>query len=591
MKRKNFVLTLIVCTIFIVSFLMMILSSALDSETTDEGIHLFSGYTYLVKKDFRLDPEHPPLLKVLGALPLVFFRDLKVNLDSRWEKAGNFYYDSWQEARTLAEDFFYTYGNNPEKLLFWGRLPFILLTLLLGYVGFLWARKLYGSKAGVLAAFLILFFPNILAHGRLVNTDLGVILFIFLTIYFWGAFLKRPNFLNCFLSGFFLGLTLASKFTGLIIVPILIVLALTKVVFFDERKRVFLKYLVGFLGILAISLIVVWATYGFLFKVPPPVPSGFVNAPLWGNRQLTPALSDFINRIRPILFPADFYKGLFMVFRHAALGHGSFLLGQTSSSGWWYYFPVAIFYKTPLPIFIFLGLAIIFFKKLRAQNFFDEILLIVPPIVFLILSMFSKADLGLRHILPIFPFLFVFASKSINLVNFNDQESLRAKAKQSIISSSKIATPRHIVGARNDIFIGLFVLLIIWYLFSTLSSFPNFLAYFNEFAGGSKNGYKILADSNLDWGQDIYRLKKYLEQNKQVCYWRNNIGKIYIVYPWNGDAALKYYNINFEPLYPENRDIKGPVVISATYLQTEAYSWLRKYSFSQITPGLFILQI
>lgn len=554
MKIKDPFFKILLLVIFVSVFCLMIFSVRADSQTTDEAIHLFSGFTYLTQRDFRLDSEHPPLLKELSALPLLFFQNLQAPLDGFWNKAGNFYFDSWSEARKLSESFFYSVGNNPAVLLFWGRLPFIILTLILGLAGFCWAKAIYGKKAGVFAAFLILFLPNILAHGRLINTDLGVTFFIFLMVYLWGNFLKKPNFLNMTFAGLSLGLVLASKFTGLLILPILLLLALIKVIFFDENKKIFFKYLAGFLGALIISFIVIWATYGFRFKIPPFVPSGFVNAPLWGHWQLTPALSDFVNRTRPVLFPADYYKGMFLVLKHTALGHGSFLLGRNSSSGWWYYFPVAFFYKTPIPIFIFLGLAIVFFKRIQAKNIFDEILLIVPPVVFLILSMFSKADLGVRHILPIMPFLLVFAAKSINLIDFK-------KLLPAV----------------------LFSLLIIWYLISTVLSFPNFLAYFNEFAGGAKGGYKILADSNLDWGQDMYRLKNYLEQN--------NIDKIYIVYPWNGDMALNYYGINFEPLRPEDQNIKGTIVVSATYFQTEAYGWLKKYPFDQITPGLFVFHL
>lgn len=554
--KKNFLLILLL-TIFILAFSLMIFSGNSDSQTTDEAIHLFSGYTYLTQNNFRLDPEHPPFLKELGALPLLFFKNLNVSLGDLWDKAGNFYYDSWQETRTMGENFFYTLANNPAKLLFWGRLPFILLTLVLGYFGFLWAKKLYGQKAGVLAAFLILFFPNFLAHGRLVNTDLGLTLFIFLVVYFWGKFLKKPTFFNGILAGVFLGLVLASKFTGIIIVPILILLVLIKIFCFDlkEKNKSWWKYLVGLVGIKLIAFIIIWATYGFSIQAPPAtIGSLSNNINLWTGYTVPTFFDHLFSKIRFLLFPAEFYKGLFLVLRHAVSGHGSFLLGQTSSSGWWYYFPVAIFYKTPIPIFLLLALSIAFWKKLRAKNLFDEILLILPPIIFLALSMFSKADLGVRHILPIFPFLIVFASKSINLIDF---------------SKIKFAIP--------------FLILIGWYLLSAILSFPNYLAYFNEFAGGSKNNYKILTDSNLDWGQDIYRLKSYLNEH--------NIEKIYIVYPWDGDIALRYYGINFEPLSPENQNIKGPVVVSATYFQTDAYSWLRNYYSEQITPGLFIINI
>ncbi|MCL5407038.1 MAG: glycosyltransferase family 39 protein, partial [Patescibacteria group bacterium] len=378
--NKNFILKFFLVIIFLTSFLLLIFSGLSDSQTTDEAIHLFSGYTYLTQKDFRLDPEHPPLLKELAATPLLFFQSLKISLGNFWIQAGNFYYDSWQEARVLGEEFFYSLGNSPAKLLFWGRLPFIFLTLILGYFGYFWAKKIYGEKPGILASFLILFFPNILAHGRLINTDLGLTLFIFIATYFWGQFLKQKNCQNLFLTGLFSGLAMASKYTAIILFIILFVLAVIKL--FQEKEK-YGKIILGYLGVLIISFIVVWASYGFSLH-----------------------------------FMAEFYKGIFFVLRHTLGGHGSFLLGQNSNFGWWYYFPVTIFYKTPIPIFILLILTIIMFTKIRAKNIFDEYLLIIPPIIFLILAMISKADLGIRHILPIFPFLFVFIAKSINLIDF-----------------------------------------------------------------------------------------------------------------------------------------------------------------------------
>ncbi len=564
MKKKELITKFLLFFLLVISFGLMLFSSLSDSQTTDEGIHLYSGVTYITKGDFRLDPEHPPLLKEIGALPLVFFKDLKVPLNGLWDKAGNYYYDSWLEARILGEEFLYRVGNNPDILLFWGRFSFIILTLILGYFVYFWASKLYGKKAGLLAGFLTLLSPNILAHGRLINTDLGLALFILVSVYFWGKFLKKSSWLNLILAGVFLGFALASKYTALIILPIFIILGLIKF-FIDKKYSVitFLKYTGNFVLVLVISFIIIWASYGFSINIPPQSSTSMTeNFQAWTNLDAPESIDKVFVKFRTILFPAEYYKGLFFVARHALAGHGSFLLGENSVSGWWYYFPVAFFYKNPFSLFIFLGLAIVFFKKLRTKNLFDEALLIVPPVVFMAVSMFSKADLGIRHILPIFPFVFIYASKSINLIDFSKLKSKIFKEKLPAI---------------------IFIVLILWYLWGAVSSFPNYLAYFNELASGPKGGYKVLTDSNLDWGQDIYRLKNYLDENK--------ISQIYIVYPWDGDAALEYYGIKFINLSSEDTSVKGKVVISATYLQTEAYGWLKEYPFEQITPGLFIVHM
>jgi len=504
-------------------------------------------------------------LKELSAAVINFFHP-NLPQDGLWQKAGNFYYDSWQEARILSEDFFYKSGNDPQKLILWGRFPFIILTLILGIFVYFWAKKLYGKKAGLFAGFLTLFFPNFLAHGILINTDVGLALFIFISVYFFGKYLKssqlRTNWQNLVLCGLFTGLAFASKFTSGFLIPIYLVLIIINVIL-SKNIKIFFKFFCGLILILTIGFLVVWMAYFFSFKIPPD-PNLAENVSLWSGYNLSSSLQMAIEKNRIMLFPAEYYKGIFLVFRHAVSGHGSFLLGQTSNYGWWYYFPVAILYKTPIPIFVWLILSFFYFKKIRSKNIFDEYLLIIPIIVFLGLSMFSKANLGLRHILPIFPFVFIFISKSINLVDFKTIKFMRVQKKVLIPALG-------------------FLILILWYLFSSVVTYPNYIAYFNEFAGGQKNYYKILVDSNLDWGQDAFRIKNYLD--------KNNIKTGYIFYPWNGDSALEYYNINLQPLPWDGQGVKGKVVISSTYLQLFGFDWLRKYPFEQITPGVFIFNV
>jgi len=544
---------IILVAVFALVFGLLVFSARANSQTTDEAIHLFAGYTYLTKADFRLDPEHPPLLKELTAIPLLFVRNIQVHYDGLWQNAGIFYYDPWKEARLLGDHFFYDWGNNPNQILFLGRLVIVFLTLILGYFSFFWAKKLYGARAGVLAAFLVLFFPNILAHGQLVNTDLGLTLFMFVAVYFWGEYLKKLSWQSLVYAGLFSGLAMASKFTAIILFAILFILALLKLII--DRKNIG-KVISGYVLILVMTFVIVWASYGFTLAVPPkPIISLSTELTNWVKYNVPNTYDSLFESIRPLLIPDYFYKGFVMVARHAIGGHGSYLLGQNSNTGWWYYFPITILFKTPIPVFILFGLAIIYHKKLKAKNYFDDLLLLLPPAIYLILSINSKADLGIRHILPIFPFILTYLGKTANLIDLK-----RAKIITIII-----------------------ITLVIWYLFSAIFSFPNYIAYFNEFAGGSKNGHKILTDSNLDWGQDIFRIKTYMDLHQ--------LNHVYLVYPWDGDRALNYYGINFTPLTPDDQGVKGKAIISATYYETDAYKWLKKYPVEQITPGVFLVTI
>ena len=564
MKKYLKISNIILISIFVFAFLLLIYSAKADTSTTDESVHLFAGYTYLTRGDFRLDPEHPPILKEISALPILAISNLKTPIDGLWDRAGNFYYDSWKETRTMSDSFLYTLENDASKLLFLGRLPFIFLTLVLGLAVYYWTNKLHGKKAGIFAAFLILFMPNILAHGRLINTDLGLTLFIFLSVYFWGEYLKKPLWKSLIFAGIFGGLAFASKYTSVLLIPIFLTLGLIKL-FIDKNSKYWTKYLLGLLGIGIMAFIIIWFSYGFSISAPPP-PIGTLseNIKMWANWNIPTIFDGIFDRIRPALFPADYYKGLILVIRHALGGHGSFLLGETSNTGWWYYFPVAIFVKTPIAFFIFLALSVIGYKKVRTKEWFDEALIIVPPLIYLLLSMNSKADLGVRHVLPIFPFLAICAAKSINLVKFSEIKIINYSSKKLISAL-------------------VFSLLILWYLLSSVLSYPNYIAYFNESVGGSADGYKVLTDSNLDWGQDILRMKSFIDEH--------HLQNLYVVYPWDSEDGLRYYGINSKLLKPEDQGIKGDVIISATYLQSGAYDWLKKYSYQQITPGVFYFRI
>jgi hypothetical protein len=552
-KQLKYILLI---TIFLLSFVLLIISAKLDSATTDEGVHLFAGFTYLTQKDFRLDPEHPPLVKEIAALPILFIHP-NYTLNSDWQKAGNFYYDSWREARSMGDNFLYLWGNNADQLIFLGRIMMIFLTIALGLAVYFYAKKLYGEKAGIFAAFLTLFFPIILAHGRLINTDIGLTLFGLLTIYGWSNYLQSKNrqimWKYLILCGLFLGFALSSKYTAIIFLPIMIVLGLIKIIIDKEKIK---KPLLGFLGTLFIAFIVIWATYDFPLTPPPQPQGGLASAiNVFATNQFTGSYDKIYDTARYFLIPSNFFKGLQLIANHVVGGNGSYLLGHNSITGWWYYFPIAIFFKTSIALFIFLGFSIYFFRKLKSKAIFEEYVLIITPLMFLFISMFSHANLGVRHVLPIFPYLIIFASKSINI--FDIKVSKTAKY--------------------------LFVLTFIWYLAVGVGSFPNFLAYFNEFSGGSKNGYRILTDSNLDWGQDIYRIKNYITNN--------NLGKVYMDYNWGGDAALNYYGIDYIPLKFTDKDVRGNIIISATAYNNDSYSWLQNYPKTEITPGVFYIEI
>lgn len=243
-------------------------------------------------------------------------------------------------------------------------------------------------------------------------------------------------------------------------------------------------------------------------------------------------------------------KGLTHVTLHSSLGHWAYLIGERSFTGFWYYFFVAFFFKTQIPLMIFIIITLFYVQK---KELYNESFIIVPILLFFIISMSNKINIGVRHILPVYPFMFLFVSRLIDI----------KKLKWMV------------------------VILSLWYLISALLIYPHYLAYFNEFAGGPNNGHKYLIDSNIDWGQDLKGLKEYLV--------KNNINeKIYLGY--FGKDSPEYRKIIYEqmPCYP----VKGIVAISVNLLQgldeeqELCSSWLKNHKpIKKIGYSIFVYNI
>lgn len=541
-KIKNIRFIAIIAAVLLLTFQFgfQLYLAKTDSQTTDEAVHLSAGYTYLARNDFRYNPEHPPLIKELAALPLLILKPHIPDDSLQWSKAGNFYYDSWKENREFGDELLYQSGNNVDQILFWCRVPIIILTLLLGLTIFLIAIRLWGWLGGLFPLVMYVFDPTVTAHGHLITTDIGISLGILLSVWAFWCFLNRPNYKNIIWLGLAIGIAFLSKFTAIILVPIILVLFILYIL---KQKFCILdivKLLVKIIIAIIISWFVIWAGYRFNTNLLPI------------SLQISRAIAIANSSIRPLIIPRDFYKGLFMVVGHAGGGHSSFLLGQISNSGWWYYFPVLILFKTvPIELLI-IFISIIVLYSLRSHNSLAKFLL-VAAIVYLAVAMLTKADLGIRHILPIYPLLFIITG-------------VLTKLKQNKIQEIMI--------------IGLLILQII----SWVRIQPYDLSYYNIFARGSYSGWKIAGDSNLDWGGDIKRIKKYIIDNQ--------INSPFVDYSWDGESALDYYGIKRQPIAQFSPSSKDFIILSADIMHDPKYIWLKnRVPFARPTPGTFVYRL
>ena len=583
--------TIIVFVLLVILFIQCVASMRLKSPTFDEAGHLSSGYSYLKTNDYRLNKNNPPFIKRWMALPLLFM-NLNIPLD----------HPSWKVANPteFGRQFFYYDNKNADKILFWGRLQTVWISLLLGFFVYKWAKELCGNKAGLLALFLYSFAPNILAHSRLATTDIGFTCFMFIALYYFRRFIIKPSKKNLIIAGIVLGLAFVSKFTAVILIPsFLIILSAyifvnkTRFPKFFERKsfssqsslKPIKTYIVGLIAIFSIGFFVIFIDYSFEMKPLVTEKDDLTKLEVMLNR--FPYKDNHIkgklcNLATTVPLPARTYLtslGWMSQFTprlekdEPVKGHGIFLMGKNSVNGFWYYILVAFLIKTPIPILLLLIIAFLTIKK----NDLSELYFLLIPVVLLLLLGLKTNAMAYRYIiLPMLPFLYVFVSKVVNI------EKIK----------------------RKFLVVGLAVLCG-WYLFSSLKIYPHYLAYFNEIIGGPKNGYKYLVNSDLDWGQDLKLLKLYMK--------KNNIGKIKLSYL--GTADPDYYNISyvrlqgisgatFDPDVEENpeRDTKptdGIIAISATCLQHlngfypgYTYDWLKKYKqIDNIGYSIFIYKI
>jgi hypothetical protein len=573
---KKYWYWLLVPVILGTMFATMYFSSKGDSAIVDEIAHIPSGYSYITMGDYRLNPEHPPLFKDLSGLaillsqkvvyPYAYVKADNPVVNNEWEAGWHFLYE--------------TPGNNPDNMLIAARIPEMLISLTLGLLVFLWARKLFGNKAGVLALILYAFDANIIAHSRFVTSDLIISFAFFLNFFTLYYLLKKPNWTKVVLTGVTVFIVLVAKFSAAILAPAyLIVFAMlilrkgteTKTnllsgIFDKDWKKRLLSSFSIFAIISIIGVVLMWGFYFFhTMNMPGDVQRALIHESL--PEDSAKNIVSVLDKLsyNPVTKPLGQYLlGLTMVSSHVEGGHDAYFLGMTSNKGWWFYYPVVIALKTAIPIFIFAILLFVFWRYIKKYDWFTELYLWVVPLCFLVMGMQGSLDLGIRYMLPLFPFLYVVLARLADVIDF---KNLFAKKRDWYLAGGTL----------------IMIVLLIWYVAESLLTYPHYLSYFNEFAGGYQNGYKYLTDSNLDWGQDVKRLSNWVKDD-QVSKDHNCQYQIYVdVFP--GSMPAKYYLGNrMIEWHVQNGRPTGCFAVSATFYQNSKikkgvnggmdYSWL-----------------
>lgn len=445
-----------------------------DSLSADEPIHILSGYFAVVSRSAIVNIEHPPLMKVLSGLSLAM---LPLAPPPARVPMGNLF-------QTYGPDFFYANRVPPQRIFAAARAPFLAVLAGLLALVFFAARSRYGTPAALFALALCAFDPNLLAHAGVVHTDLGAALTFLATVLAWESARRRPGFPPVLLAGACLGIALATKFSAIYLPPILALQTLLAARRGPDAVRLRSELLRLFaVGLIALGVVV--AVYlPVTARMDPAGQAAVIREKVGGVGQ-APELAEKIvalARFSPAM--AHYVGGLASVMRQNAVGGGvTYLNGRISVDGFAQYFLVAFVVKSTLA-FLVVTAAVLWAVLRRTKGLSEEWRLFLLPVVALFLaSIGTTYNIGIRHLLPVYPFLALLGA------------ALFARLWQRRADSPL---------ARAAVAIAILLPLIAGLELARIH--PHELSYFNALAGGPVGGARILSDSNVDWGLDLIRL-------------------------------------------------------------------------------------
>jgi len=457
-----------------------------NSQTYDEGVTLASG-AILLRGGPDFNAEHPPLARVAAATPIEIFRPPHIDIP-RWMARG-------ESGFGLGRDFLYEGGVPHGELLALGRAPMVLAAIaLVGLVG-LFAFRLWGLRAGLLALALAAFDPNLVAHGSLASHDGLLTLFVTLAAFGVAEVFRRPRSIMLVLVGLAMGLALVTKFSGLMVVGF-----------------VALAFVAQALVLGGIPLLVLEA------EPPPRGPKALAHAA--GNLVVVLLVALLVVRLT---YGARGVSGYLIGVRaqmdHQAVGHPAFFLGEISSRGWLAYFPVAIALKAP-PLLLLLAAVSIALHRRGAPFGYARFAVLLPALLMIGVFVLTRVDIGIRHALPLFPLLAVAGSRVATFTLPPDLPNLGERlphVSRGLAVGLALGLTHHVVAA--------------------IRIAPHDLAFFSDLAGGPARGQRYLADSNLDWGQDLGTLAAWAQQQRPA----------HLSLSYFGTASPEAHGIVYEP--------------------------------------------
>ncbi len=552
-------------------FMWMSLSASREkSPTFDEIAHITKGYVIHQTGDFRLSLDASILPQYWAALPLrVESLRLPPPQDPSWIR---------NDVIDVGRQFFFTLGNDVNKIVFRARTMMVLVAAALGFAIYLWSKCLFGITGGLISLSLYAFCPSFLAHGSLVTTDVPLALLMLISLTLLWHFLNNVHWRSCLAVSLAVALLLITKLSGLLILPMAILLFVLRCSLGPKIGipwRVSASQTIGWAGGTVILVVFfLWAFHGFKYSANPSDHHDPIAGPGqgWASIHAAPGIKTGIFSFAQNhkLLPEQFLYGVAFMGQDIKIRR-AFLNGGYSVTGWWYFFPYCFIIKTPLPVLLLLLLALgAVLDRLGSPGSdggskFDtgvlkQVYTSAPLWAFSLMYgaslITSSVNIGHRHLLPIYPPLFILAGSL----------------------SYWIQTRRRWMAP-------VVLLLIGFHIVDSVRIRPHYLAFFNQIVGGPREGYRYLVDSSLDWGQDLPGLKRWLHRNVPQTH-----PPVTVFLSYFGTSSPSHYGIDAESL-PGSPDIDhlnvrrvaalrgGIYCISATMLQSVYLSAMGPWAF------------
>jgi hypothetical protein len=616
LKQKYKLAAIIICLIF---FTLTLLSSAGFSWNNlkysgngiiaDEIPHIASGYYYLQTQRYFINPEHPPLVKDIAGLGELFVHPKLPTITNQEKLPENFHRAEypfekaefpkaleWQNNQDhFGTMFLFQPPNDPDKIAFFARLAVILANTLLLFLFFILLKKIWSERAALLALFFFAISQFSLGHGSFVVIDFMSALLTVIAIISFAIYLKRyaageKTAKYFFLTSLFFALALLSKFSSVVLLPATFLGGLIFIFFVKVRPFPFptsrreipqgqtFKYIFSYAAVAILALFLVSIFYAFhTWKMESDVLAQKINEN-YPEEQL-PAIGHKFLEMMVYLHPltkglAAYINGIFMVIsRMVVSAQITYFLGHVygNEGAGIGYFPILYLAKLSpgFHLFSILSLVLVFFsffkkkKKLKIRKRLTSFLsnplaLLLWTIIafYMFITLRSTFQIGLRHIMPV-----ILAAAMLTGKGVDSFWEYKIRLSSGIL-------PRLSLNIKH-----LFLAVSILMLVSVIFSFPYYLEYYNIFAGGTDNGYKIATDSNYDWGgSDVKRLADWMR--------RNDVHEIYTQI--FADVPLKYYL--GEGQKPFNLQNEGKLPPSGSYIAVSNYEYMNNVYSTDIPP-------